>query len=136
MDLLNAPTNIPQPAAPTQAQLAIPLIDDPFYSSPEFLQELDQIETLASQNLQKKRSRDFNPPMFNLEISPGKPTPKKSPQPPQLQIAQQTKQITAPHDKEKTRKPSTNQSNFQNKFPLNANHDTFGTATRLGKSSH
>ena len=42
-----SPTNTPQPAAPTQAQLAIPSADDPFYSSPEFLQELDHIETLA-----------------------------------------------------------------------------------------
>ena len=64
-----SPTNTPQPAAPTQAQLAIPSADDPFYSSPEFLQELDQIETVVRENICKKKLRDFTPPMVNLGIS-------------------------------------------------------------------
>ena len=46
--------------------------DDTFFCSPEFLEQVEQIESMAKDKLQQKRTMDFTPPSFSLGISPEK----------------------------------------------------------------
>ncbi|KAJ8423420.1 hypothetical protein Cgig2_032670 [Carnegiea gigantea] len=43
--------------------------DDTFYCNPEFLEEVEQLETMAREKMQQKKRMDFTPPSFNLGIS-------------------------------------------------------------------
>ena len=46
--------------------------DDTFYCNPEFLEQVEQIETMAGQRIKQKKAVDFTPPSFSLGISPEK----------------------------------------------------------------
>ena len=47
-------------------------IDDTFFYSLEFLEQVEQIESMAREKMQQKRTMDFTPPSFSLRISPEK----------------------------------------------------------------
>jgi len=46
--------------------------DDTYYYSSEFMEQVEQLESMAIEKLQQKKGMDFNPPSFSLRISPEK----------------------------------------------------------------